>query len=183
MSTFLTFLASGLAVGASFALIGSGFVVVHRVTHIVNFTQGTLTVLGGLVSYSLLSMAIPHGLGEIGAVLVSAAAGLLVGLVTLSRPGTPAFVALLITLGLSFLGTAIIILFWGQNPISPPGLPGTVDVAGVGGDRVEELDRSARANPEQVAVARTPGHDEVEMVLKVASHARHFVADRDGMPR
>lgn len=132
MNTFLTFLFSGLAVGASFALIGSGFVVVHRVTNIINFTQGTLTVLGGLVSYSLLSLAIPHGLGELGAVLISAAAGLLVGIITLLRPGTPAFVALLVTLGLSFLGTAVIILFWGQNPISPPGLTGSVDIAGVG---------------------------------------------------
>jgi branched-chain amino acid transport system permease protein len=131
MSTFLTFLVSGLAVGASFALIGSGFVVVHRVTNVVNFTQGTLTVLGGLVSYSLLSMAIPHGLGELGAVLICAAAGLVVGLITLSRPGTPAFVALLVTLGLSFLGTAVIILFWGQNPISPPGLTGSIEIAGV----------------------------------------------------
>ncbi len=126
MTTFLTYIASGLAVGASFALIGSGFVVVHRVTNVVNFTQGTLTVLGGLISYSLLSMAIPHGLGELAAVLIAAVAGLLVGLVTLSRPGTPAFVALMVTLGLSFLGTAIIILVWGQNPVSPPGLKGSI---------------------------------------------------------
>ncbi|WP_309712027.1 branched-chain amino acid ABC transporter permease [Pseudolysinimonas sp.] len=126
MTTFLTYIASGLAVGASFALIGSGFVVVHRVTNVVNFTQGTLTVLGGLISYSLLSMAIPHGLGEVAAVLIAAVAGLLVGLVTLSRPGTPAFVALLVTLGLSFLGTAIIILVWGQNPVSPPGIEGSI---------------------------------------------------------
>jgi branched-chain amino acid transport system permease protein len=131
VNTFLTFLFSGLAVGASFALIGSGFVVVHRVTNVINFTQGTLTVLGGLISYSLLSLAIPHGLGELGAVLISAAAGLLIGVITLLRPGTPPFVALLVTLGLSFLGTAVIILFWGQNPISPPGLAGSIDIAGV----------------------------------------------------
>jgi len=132
MTQLVAYVVAGVALGSSFALIGSGFVVVHRVTNIINFTQGTLTVLGGLVSYSLLSLAIPHGLGELGAVLISAAAGLLVGVITLLRPGTPPFVALLVTLGLSFLGTAVIILFWGQNPISPPGLAGTIDIAGVG---------------------------------------------------
>ena len=44
MSEFVTYLVTGIALGSSFALIGSGFVVVHRVTRVVNFAQGSLAV-------------------------------------------------------------------------------------------------------------------------------------------
>jgi len=40
MNELVGYLVSGVALGSSFALIGSGFVVVHRVTRVVNFAQG-----------------------------------------------------------------------------------------------------------------------------------------------
>ena len=47
MTELVTYLVSGIALGSSFALIGSGFVVVHRVTRVVNFAQGSIAVVGG----------------------------------------------------------------------------------------------------------------------------------------
>ena len=47
MRELVTYLVSGIALGSSFALIGSGFVVVHRVTRVVNFAQGSIAVVGG----------------------------------------------------------------------------------------------------------------------------------------
>ena len=53
MSTFLTFLVSGLAVGATFALIGSGFVVVHTVLAVVSIGLAAWAVLADRASRSV----------------------------------------------------------------------------------------------------------------------------------
>jgi branched-chain amino acid transport system permease protein len=130
MNELVIYLVTGLALGSSFALIGSGFVVVHRVTRVVNFAQGSLAVLGGMLSASLLDGLLPHGLGEAVAVLGCGVLGLLVGLVAVGRRGTPPLNSLIVTLGVSMLASAAIILLWGQDPVSPPGLGGTMTILG-----------------------------------------------------
>ncbi len=135
MSDFLTYLISGIALGSSFALIGSGFVIAYRVTQVVNLAQGSLTVFAALISYSLLGRALPHGLAEGVAVIGSAAIGLLVGVIAIGRRGTDPLLSLIITLGLSIFSSAVIILIWGQTPVSPPGLPGRFALGGVSVER------------------------------------------------
>ncbi|MEC5171004.1 branched-chain amino acid ABC transporter permease [Glaciihabitans sp. GrIS 2.15] len=130
MNALLIYVASGITIGATYALVGSGFVVVHRVTHVVNFTQGTLAVFGGLVSYSFLSFSIPHGLAEVLAVVLTGLIGLAFGFVTIGKKGTPPLTALLITLGLSILSEGIFVTIWGQSPIAPEGLGGTTVILG-----------------------------------------------------
>lgn len=130
MNELVTYLVSGLALGSSFALIGSGFVVVHRVTRVVSFAQGSLAVFGGMLSAALLDSMLPHGVGEVVAVLVCGVLGLLVGLVAIGRRGTPPLISLIVTLGVSLVASAAVILLWGQDPVSPPGLAGTTTVLG-----------------------------------------------------
>lgn len=130
MNQFLTYLVSGIALGASFALIGSGFVVVHRVTRVVNFAQGSLAVFGGLISYSLLSGILPQGLGQVVTVVICAGIGLLMGVIAIGKPGTPPMISLLVTLGLAILSGAVVILMWGQDPLTPPGIQGSVEIFG-----------------------------------------------------
>lgn len=131
MTDFLTYLISGLAVGASFALIGSGFVVVHRVTHVVNFTQGTLGVFAAMLASKLIVGGLPHGVGEILAVLAAGAVGLAFGAITLARRNTPPLVALLVTIGLVFIGEAVNILLFGSTPAaSVPLLSGVLELGG-----------------------------------------------------
>jgi branched-chain amino acid transport system permease protein len=144
MNDVITYLISGLAIGCAFALVGSGFVVVHRVTRVVNFTQGTLAVFGAMFAYSLLSRGLPHGLAETLAVLGSGAIGLLFGVIALSRRGTSPLISLMITLGLSIFSSAVIILIWGQDPLSPPGLSGTVSIAGASIETQRVLVASSR---------------------------------------
>lgn len=131
MISFLTYLISGIALGSSFALIGSGFVIAYRVTQVVNLAQGSLAVFGGLISYSLLQNALPHGISELVAVAGSAVIGLGIGVVAIGRRGTDPLLSLIITLGLSIFSSAVIILFWGQDPVSPPGLSGHLNLFGV----------------------------------------------------
>ncbi|QCQ17724.1 branched-chain amino acid ABC transporter permease [Microbacterium sp. RG1] len=130
MTELITYIVSGLALGGSFALVGSGIVVVYRVTHVVNFAQGMFAVVGAFLSYALVGTVLPHGLGELVAVLLCAVVGLIVGVAAVGRRSTPSTIALLITLGMSMIGAAMIVLVWGQNPVSPPGLRGTIDILG-----------------------------------------------------
>jgi branched-chain amino acid transport system permease protein len=126
----VTYLVSGIALGSSFALIGSGFVVVHRVTRVVNFAQGSIAVVGGMVSATLLEGLLPHGLGEPLAVVICGVVGLVVGFLALGRRDTPPLISLIVTLGVSMLISAAIIWLWGQDPVSPPGLEGSATLLG-----------------------------------------------------
>ena len=130
MTELVAYLISGIALGSSFALIGSGFVVVHRVTRVVNFAQGSLAIVGGMTSATLLDGRLPHGLGELAAVLLCGVVGLVVGLLAIGRRGTHPLISLIVTLGASMLISAGIIWLWGQDPVSPPGLSGSVTILG-----------------------------------------------------
>jgi branched-chain amino acid transport system permease protein len=130
MSDLVTYLITGIALGSSFALVGSGFVVVHRVTRVVNFTQGSLAVLGAMIASSLLAGRLPHPVGEAATVVVCTFVGLVFGVVALGRKGTDPLNSLIVTLGLAMLSSAVVIWLWGQDPVSPPGLKGTVSVLG-----------------------------------------------------
>ncbi len=130
MSDFITYLVSGIALGCTFALVGSGFVVIHRVTRVVNFAQGTFAVFGGFISYSLLDGILPQGLAQLVTVVACGLIGLVVGVVAIGKPGTDPLIALIVTLGVSIFCAAVFITVWGQDPVSPPGLSGSVSILG-----------------------------------------------------
>jgi branched-chain amino acid transport system permease protein len=130
MSDLVTYLITGIALGSSFALVGSGFVVVHRVTRVVNFAQGSLAVFGAMIASTLLAGRLPHPVGEIATVGICALIGLVFGLIALGRKDTDPLNSLIVTLGLAMLSTAAVIWLWGQDPVSPPALEGTVSILG-----------------------------------------------------
>lgn len=132
MRLFLQYAASGVATGCAFALIATGFVAIYRVTRVVNFAQGVFAVLAGMLAYSLLAAGVPHVLAELLAVLIAAGAGALIGFVAIGRSGTTPLASLIITLGLGIGSYAVLILIWGDQPISFDGLKGTIDLGGVG---------------------------------------------------
>lgn len=131
MEDLITYVLSGLAQAGSFALVGSGLVVVYRVTHVLNFAQGMVAVFGAMISYSLLSGILPHGVAELVAVLCCAVIGVLLGIAAIGKRGTPPMISLLITLGLGMIAEAVVVAVWGQTPVSPPGVTGSVEIFGV----------------------------------------------------
>ncbi|TMF87830.1 MAG: branched-chain amino acid ABC transporter permease [Chloroflexi bacterium] len=131
MSFFLGVVSSGVATGAAFALVATGFVVIHRVTRVVNFAQGVFSVVAGMLCAALLTLGLPHFLAEVVAILAAIAAGFGVGLVAIGRRGTPPLASLIITLGVGVLSYAVVILLWGDGPVSFSMLQGQVDVGGV----------------------------------------------------
>ncbi|BAL90905.1 putative ABC transporter permease protein [Actinoplanes missouriensis 431] len=130
MSDLVGYLVTGLGLGAGFALVASGLVAIYRVTRVVNFAQGAFAVLAAMLTSSLLGAGLPHGVAEAGGVLLGAAAGLIVGVVAIGRPGTSPGTSLIVTLGLGVLAYAIEVLIWGDQPRSYPGVPGVAEVAG-----------------------------------------------------
>jgi branched-chain amino acid transport system permease protein len=127
----LQYAASGVATGCAFALVATGFVAIYRVTRVVNFAQGVFAVLAGMVAYSLLGQGVPHVLAEALAVLAAALGGLIVGIVAIGRPGTTPLASLIVTLGLGIGSYALLILIWGDQPISFDGLKGNLEIGGV----------------------------------------------------
>ena len=130
MSDLIGYLLTGLGTGAGFALVASGLVVVYRVTRVVNLAQGAFAVIAAMLTSTLLTAGLPHGLAEGSAVLVAAAVGALAGTVAIGRRGADPGTALIVTLGLGIFAYAVEITIWGDQPRSFAGLSGAVTVGG-----------------------------------------------------
>jgi branched-chain amino acid transport system permease protein len=130
MSDLIGYLITGLGLGAGFALVASGLVAIYRVTRVVNFAQGAFAVLAAMLTSTLLTAGLPHGLAEFGGVLLGALAGLLVGIVAIGRPGTTPGTSLIVTLGVGVFAYAVEILIWGDQPRSFPGVSGVAELGG-----------------------------------------------------
>ena len=131
MRLFLQYASSGVATGCTFALVATGFVTIYRVTRVVNFAQGAFAVIGGMTAFTLLGHGLPHFVGEPLAVVTAGLVGLLVGAVAIGRRGTPPLASLIITLGIGIGTYAVLILVFGDQPVSFEGLKGAATVAGV----------------------------------------------------
>lgn len=128
MGEFASYLLAGLAIGCSYALLGIGYVVVHRVTGIVNFAQGVFPVTAGLTCAALISGAVPRGLSEIVAIGAAIVVSIAIGATAMAARTSLA--ALLITLGAGIGFYAVHILLFGSAPRSFDGLPGVIDLFG-----------------------------------------------------
>ena len=123
MTAFVEYLLTGVARGLVFALLAMGFVLIYRVTRVVNFAQGAFAIFGGLIAYSLLNAGVPHGVSEVLAILAAALIGLVFGIIAIGGD-VPLLASLVITIGLSILSEAIAMLVWGTIPITFSGLAG-----------------------------------------------------------
>jgi branched-chain amino acid transport system permease protein len=107
MTEFMQLLFQGVSLGATYALVALGFVVVYRASGIINFAQGAMLLLG---AYAISWLAVDAGLGFLLAVLCAAVLLALAGAglhaVVLRRvTGQPAFVLVMITIGIGIAVT------------------------------------------------------------------------------
>ena len=58
MTQFLSLLLNGISLGAMYALIALGFVIIFKASEVVSFTQGSLLLLG---AYSIARLSDPLG--------------------------------------------------------------------------------------------------------------------------
>jgi branched-chain amino acid transport system permease protein len=97
-----------------YALLASGIVVIYKSSRVLNFGHGELAVLGGYVALSILSVSggsLPWSTA--GVVATSVASGMAVYYLLMRRmTGQPAYVAILVTIGLAILIKAILLMGW-----------------------------------------------------------------------
>lgn len=116
MSSFLQICSGGLALGAVYALVAVGFVVIYRSSQIFNFAHGELVAIGAFSMTTFVAMGLPWVLALL---LAMTATGLLAAVIERSviRPmiGRPIFSTIILTLFVGFLLRAAILIIWGAD--------------------------------------------------------------------
>jgi branched-chain amino acid transport system permease protein len=117
-------IASGIAVGCIYGLIGIGFCVIYNASGIVNFAQGAFVMLGGMVtSVALKTYGLPLPLAGVLAVVVCAVIGIVLERLVV-RPlwdrQSATFVMILATLAAQIVIERLTLIAAGDQPHSLP---------------------------------------------------------------
>jgi len=124
MTTFLTNVFAGLALGSTYALVALGFVVIYKSTGVINFAQGGLLALGAYLGYTFSNnLVIAFGFAILLACVAAAIVGASVERMVLRRMvGQPPFAVIMITIGLLFVLEPLITAIWGFDnlPVRNP---------------------------------------------------------------
>ena len=134
MTEFAQLAVKGVALGAVYALVALGFVVVFKATGVINFAQGSLLVAGAYLTYTTSVLwGLPFGV----AVVIAAAGAVALALSVeraVVRPlaGQPAIAVVLATLGVAIVLDQVVTMVWGFRPhhIGDPWGAGSVRLAG-----------------------------------------------------
>ncbi len=121
MASFLQLLAAGLALGAVYALVALGFVVIYRASQVFNFAQGEFLTLGAIVMVISCQAGLPWPLALVVAMVASGLVGAGVERVFL-RPliGRPVFVTIIVTIFVGFLMRIGLVLVLGGDTEGMP---------------------------------------------------------------
>ena len=129
---------NGLVIASTLFMVSSGLSIVFGVSRISNFAHGSLYMLGAYIAYSAIQWMPRTTLGFFAAVLVTALAVGLIGLVIETAIfrrlyHVPHHLQLIATFGIFLIVRDATLLVWGpQELFSPrvPGLGGAVEIAG-----------------------------------------------------
>ena len=124
MTYLLTLLVNGIVVGALYALVALGFVLIFKASGVINLAQGEMVLLGAYIGLTLITtLKVPFVLGLLLAIGVSALVGITIERVVL-RPfiGEPPISIIMVTMGLSLLLRALMQAIWGTELRSFEGL-------------------------------------------------------------
>ncbi len=105
MTDLLQLLVQGLALGAVYALVALGFVVIYKATAVINFAHGELMLLGAYLVYALrVGAGLPFVVALPVAMALMAVVGFGIERAILRRMvGRPIFSVVMITIGLAII--------------------------------------------------------------------------------
>jgi branched-chain amino acid transport system permease protein len=128
ISLFLQSIFAGVSNGFVYGLIGLGLAVIFRGTRVINAMQGEFCVIAGIAAVLLLEhWRVPLAVGMLCATLLGGALGLALEFVpvrALQRRGGNEDSFLLLTLGVAFAISALILYIVGRDSLSLPGIGG-----------------------------------------------------------
>ncbi|AKH80884.1 branched-chain amino acid ABC transporter permease [Streptomyces sp. CNQ-509] len=134
MDTFLTHLAGGLALGAIYALLALGLVVVFKATGVLNFAHPGMVMAAGLVTWQVTDLHAPFVVAVLAGVCAAAAIGVVLELLTSRAVAAQAVVtASVITLGAGIMLQAEINRRLGSRvlDLDDPWGSGVLDIGGL----------------------------------------------------
>ncbi|MHB1093397.1 branched-chain amino acid ABC transporter permease [Thiobacillus sp.] len=133
MDIFLQQLINGLVLGSVYALVALGYTMVYGILELINFAHGEITMMGAMVSLSVIGalvLAAPGlpgvlvlGAGLVVAIPVCVALGLLIERVAY-RPlrHAPRLAPLITAIGVSIILQNVAMLIWGKQYIPFPAI-------------------------------------------------------------
>lgn len=142
-SKFFNLFIAGLALGAIYALVCLGFVIIYRATGLLNFAQVGLVVFGAFMAYNGVTT---WDLGWWAALVVAAVACGILGFlfqrfVLRYMVGTPMFSQILATIGIFLFLQAVVDWIWGGDSRGVPiANPWGISVFSIGDVTIKQID-------------------------------------------
>ena len=120
MEKILEILLNGLSMGAIYALLALGFVLIFKSTGVINFAQGELAMVGAFICYSFATLM---GVSYVYAFFIALIGGLLLGAIVYqvffrTMVGEPLFSTIMVTVGLASILACVAGLIWGHDVYS-----------------------------------------------------------------
>lgn len=136
MDTAIQILASGLTLGAMYAVSTIGLALVYGALNMLNMAHGAILTLGGYVCYQAIAvMGLPAPVGVVAAMAVCGAAGVTIyHLAVRKMLGSPNFETqiFIATIGIGIVLQDIVLRVFGPQPKPQPlALPGALNLGGV----------------------------------------------------
>ena len=133
LAEFLQFLATGVTVGATYALVALGFSIIYNASHVINFAQGEFLMLGGMSTVYLTGLGLPLPLAILLGVVLTTLVGLALEKFAIEPANNADVVQLIIiTIGASIFLRGVAQLLWGKEFHALPPFSGEapMDLAG-----------------------------------------------------
>jgi branched-chain amino acid transport system permease protein len=142
MLDFLQMLASGIAVGSSYALMGLAMVIVYKTSAVVNFAQGEMSLLSIFLTYMVLEFyGFPFYVAFPGALVFAVLLGFLLEFAVLRRAKEPNVLGMIIiTIGLEMILMGIVSWKFGADPKTMPFPIGPYESVTFGGIFISSLE-------------------------------------------
>lgn len=133
MADLIQFIASGLTVGAVYALVALGFTLIYNASEVVNFAQGEFVMLGGMVTVFLAAAGVPLPLAALIAIVGTSLMGLLVHAAVIEPArGANAVTLIIMTIGVSLVVRGAAPIFFDKQFHRYPGFSGEASVSVLG---------------------------------------------------
>ncbi|GGK67045.1 branched-chain amino acid ABC transporter permease [Amphritea balenae] len=121
----IQFLATGLSIGSTYALVGLGFAIIYNASGVVNFAQGEFVMLGAMSVVGLLGAGVPYPLALLVAIAIVTLVGFSLNKFAIEPArGASVVATIIITIGASILLRGAALLIWGKDIFSMPAFTG-----------------------------------------------------------
>lgn len=155
-------LASGVAMGCIYALVGLAFVLIYNASGGLNFSQGEFVMLGAFALFTTTALHMPYWLAVVVSVAALGLLGWLFQRVLFYPLKDRSFLYfVIVTIGFSIFARNLALILWGPNPLKVPPLT-AVETVSIGG---------VVMSPENVAIVI------VTAVVLLAQYALFFHTD------